>query len=1073
MSTPEDDDFEDRDASESGTDWVQTSLRNKGDDVYNLGLHTASTDARDDVNARLHSGQVYDGETFSQDTPHLGSSLYSKPEDVRDRSANEDAPAGTASAPTNLSEAGVLQDALSSSDVQLDNTSPGSQSAKTDAGVIIRDGAPVGSGATLSAHPDQAPSMEAHAHLAGIEPGPNASAPTDGQTGDDRAARASQNDESNESEEAEGSLEREDSQDREDGQEDGPDVGGGREWEDNHDVDEGTGDAESDMDASTKEDPKEITLALTPTRPEMPLDVAQPGETVTLTARLAGEAYKGDPAYEILVDGEVVAQGIVDWARETTTDGKYQSSEDIAWRDVSVDLQVPVGGFESVEVRFPNDAYKRDVGDRNLLVDKITIDDIAYEAEADETVYHGGKFADGASQERMPWRGTLEFDVSDMAEHADPLPAPEGAYVIENVEGASVGTLDLSGAQLEDLTFTLSDDRFEVVGYEVKLKDGISLDHEEIQSLSLEVSATDGEISSTTAFDVAIADVPEPVYTVVEGTAEGTFTARYFDVDHKIRELADINWDVAPTHEEGVSAIDYENGKDSFWDGGSKDTFGVQITGQIDVPEDGAYSFTLGADDGAMLFIDGQPVIDNDGLHSFKSETVEVELEPGPHSIEVIYFENHGRAGLSLEWDGPSLDGPLLVTPMDMEEAKSFEGVALGTEVTLEHADELVSIHIDGLPGGFMLTDGDKSATSGSDPVSLEGWDLSNLQITPPLGFQGEVNAVVEGSDGGLLKSIAPVSFEVVGSETALMPPMVETGFRVEFFEEDSRLRRLEDVDFDASPAATGVYGAIDFAKSRDSFWEDGAKDQFAVRATGDIEITEGGLYDFRLASDDGAKLFINGEEVVDNDGLHGFRNRDGDIALEPGVHEVEILYFENTGHAGLRFEYSGPDTGGDMSIVPAVTEPTSDGTQPADLSLNLNSYSELNSVNISDMPSGTWLSDGTHSMLIDEGSADITDWDHGALQITPPEGYGEAIEALISVQGSAFNGATVTHETTVTIDVVTPQNAQEAPDQSLWDSPEEHMALGGQGADTADFSADLFESDQPEDDASGEYAYG
>lgn len=1011
MADDQDQSVTDSGPSASG-DWVQTTRQDKGDDVQDAGLRRASVEAREDVNARLHSGEVYDGETFetgtSGDAEGAGrtafddAALTRNPSD-RDPAGAPDqepvAPSQSSPSVTGGSTADATSDAARAAPQPADR-------ATFDAASETADAATVGNEAPTQS-PINTPAFS-----------PRAGGAPSGSTAE--------------------------------------------------------ADVQSPASASDTP-PAEIPLDLNPTRPDMPLDVAQPGETVTLNIRLGGEAYRGDPAYEILVDGEIVAQGVVDWARETTTDGKYTSFDEVEWRDIGIDLQMPSGGFGNVEVRFPNDAYSRDVGDRNLLVDKITIDDVVYEAEADATVYHGGKFEDGASQERMPWRGTLEFDVSDMADHAQQLPAPEGAYVIENEEGASVGTLDLTEAQLDELSLTVSDDRFEIIGNEIKLKDGISLDYEDVQSLSLEVTATEGPTTSTAVFEIAVADVPEPVYTVVEGSVEGAFTARYFDVDHSIRELADIDWGVAPTHEESVAAIDYENGRGSFWEDGAKDTFGVQITGQIDVPESGTFNFTLGGDDGVMLFIDGQPVIDNDGLHSYKSETVEVDLEPGPHAIEVIYFENYGHAGLKLEWDGPGLDGPQLVGPMDMEAAQSFEGVALSLEVDLPRADELVSVQLDGLPEGFTLTEGSNVAVSGVEPVSLDGWDLSNLQITPPVGFTGEVNAMIEGSDGGLLKSTAPISFEVVDSDTVLMPPLLETGFRVEFFEEDSSLRRLEDVDFDATPAETGVFETVDFTNSGESFWQGGATDHFAARVTGDIEIGEGGLYDFRLASDDGAKLFINGEEVIDNDGLHGFRNRDGEIELDAGIHEIEILYFENQGRAGLRFEYGGPDTDGEMGLVPAVSAPATDGTQPAELALNLESLTDVGSVTFADLPPGTWLSDGENSLLVSDGIADVTDWDHGLLQVTPPDGMTEDFVADITVEGTGFNGAAVTREVSIPIDVVVPQDSDGAVDQSLWDQGQEDPSLGSGGADSEEVHlvADMFNDQQNEDDISGDYAYG
>jgi len=67
----------------------------------------------------------------------------------------------------------------------------------------------------------------------------------------------------------------------------------------------------------------------------------------------------------------------------------------------------------------------------------------------------------------------------------------------------------------------------------------------------------------------------------------------------------------------------------------------------------------------------------------------------------------------------------------------------------------------------------------------------------------------------------------------------------------------------------------------------------FAIRYTARVVIDEGGKYGFRINSDDGAKLFIDGRLVIDNDGQHAPQSKSGKIDLEPGVHEFVIEYFQ------------------------------------------------------------------------------------------------------------------------------------------------------------------------------------
>lgn len=70
--------------------------------------------------------------------------------------------------------------------------------------------------------------------------------------------------------------------------------------------------------------------------------------------------------------------------------------------------------------------------------------------------------------------------------------------------------------------------------------------------------------------------------------------------------------------------------------------------------------------------------------------------------------------------------------------------------------------------------------------------------------------------------------------------------------------------------------------------------DSFAFEFKAWLKIPKKGVYSFYTYSDDGSKLFIDGKEVVNNDGSHGARRRDGKIALDEGFHEFRLLYFED-----------------------------------------------------------------------------------------------------------------------------------------------------------------------------------
>lgn len=68
----------------------------------------------------------------------------------------------------------------------------------------------------------------------------------------------------------------------------------------------------------------------------------------------------------------------------------------------------------------------------------------------------------------------------------------------------------------------------------------------------------------------------------------------------------------------------------------------------------------------------------------------------------------------------------------------------------------------------------------------------------------------------------------------------------------------------------------------------------------GFLEVPGDDLYVFALISDDGARLWLDGELVVDHDGLHATSERRGDAPLAAGLHPLRVEWFNKTGDAAL-----------------------------------------------------------------------------------------------------------------------------------------------------------------------------
>ncbi len=92
-------------------------------------------------------------------------------------------------------------------------------------------------------------------------------------------------------------------------------------------------------------------------------------------------------------------------------------------------------------------------------------------------------------------------------------------------------------------------------------------------------------------------------------------------------------------------------------------------------------------------------------------------------------------------------------------------------------------------------------------------------------------------------------------------------------------------------------------------------REPYSIRWRGKIAIPVTGTYRFATLSDDGSYVYINGQLVVDNGGVHGLQRREGSIFLEAGFHDLEVRYFQQIGASAMTFLWTPP--GGREEIVP------------------------------------------------------------------------------------------------------------------------------------------------------------
>ena len=158
----------------------------------------------------------------------------------------------------------------------------------------------------------------------------------------------------------------------------------------------------------------------------------------------------------------------------------------------------------------------------------------------------------------------------------------------------------------------------------------------------------------------------------------------------------------------------------------------------------------------------------------------------------------------------------------------------------------------------------------------------------------------------------SPSQAKQVIPQSQLQPPAASnngTGLRGEYFDNidltASRTVRTDGgINFDwggGVPSGTALTGA----------------DSFSARWTGSVEAPVAGQYTFTTTSDDGVRLWVCGNQLVNNWTDHSPADNSGSITLGAGQRcSVRMEYYENGGGAVARLAWAYP--GRSRQIVPA-----------------------------------------------------------------------------------------------------------------------------------------------------------
>jgi len=311
-------------------------------------------------------------------------------------------------------------------------------------------------------------------------------------------------------------------------------------------------------------------------------------------------------------------------------------------------------------------------------------------------------------------------------------------------------------------------------------------------------------------------------------------------------------------------------------------------------------SYSDGLLDGEEFDYGTEPLIydtDEDGISD--GEEVDNELDPtdpdmdGDGLTDGEEYYTYGSNPLEVDSDGDGLDdfdevteNPYYTDPTDPDtdddglgDGEELSGIPYVTDPTNADTDG------DGLSDGdeinVYLTD---ATLTDSDEDGLDDGDEITVYNTNVLQSDTDGDGITDGE-------------EVTNGTNPLISESVEAagfGLQGDYYA-GTNFNSYVDSRIDAS---------IDF-----DFWELSndmpfgmAGDNFSIRWTGEIEIPYTDEYRFRIRSDDGMRLWIDGQEVISR-WRQGFQDRtSAPIALQSGQRvTIQIEYFEAGGTETIR----------------------------------------------------------------------------------------------------------------------------------------------------------------------------
>lgn len=386
-----------------------------------------------------------------------------------------------------------------------------------------------------------------------------------------------------------------------------------------------------------------------------------------------------------------------------------------------------------------------------------------------------------------------------------------------------------------------------------------------------------------------------------------------------------------------------------------EDKFSVRWTGQVEAQYSETYTFYTQADDGIRLWVNGDKLIDNWADQGVTEKSGSITLVAGQrYDIKIEYYEKAGEATAKLLWSGPStpkslvprtqlyvparaistgtgllgtyyndlnLAGTPVISRIDSTINFNFSsanqppvvspapGIVFEDYYSVRWTGQVEALYNETYTFYALADDGVRLWVNGS--LLVDNW-----QSAPAVEKSGNI-ALVAGKKYDIVleyvektgSAVTKLSWSGASTPKAvipkaqLYPPATGTGLQGVYYNGIALagtplLIRVDttvnlELTYTKQPVVlTPAYGIV-------------PEDKFSVRWSGLVMPQYSETYTFYTLTDDGARLWVNGELLVDN-WNQGTSEKSGSIALAAGQqYDIVMEYFENAGEAISKLSWS------------------------------------------------------------------------------------------------------------------------------------------------------------------------